>query len=163
MEDPSQQGFWKLKLLFFFFFNLWENRLEKNSQPNLNSYSSGTGWKCVLLVPSSGQSLAELEKTFFTLEPGVECFWKAILQLVCCPGALLGTAFDSVTLVPSLYAVWNSLGEAGEFELNYNFRKWQIATFLRKSLSLRSGPCFVCTASSWLPTPLAPKATSSCL
>lgn len=56
MEGPSQQGFWKLQAIAL---SLIE-RVEKNGQSYPNSRSADSGWKYVLLVPSSGQSLAEL-------------------------------------------------------------------------------------------------------
>lgn len=55
--------------------------MEKNRQPNPNSHSAATGWKYVLLVPSSGQSLAELEKTFFTLNWVLSAFEKLFCNL----------------------------------------------------------------------------------
>lgn len=65
LEDPSQRGFWKLGAFASFY--LCEIGWERTGSPNPGSHSAGTGWKYVLLVPSSGHSGAELEKTFFTL------------------------------------------------------------------------------------------------
>ena len=98
-QDPSQQGVWKLWL--YPISGIWDGK-EQTEQPN--SHSTSTGWKYVLLLPSSGQSLGEREKRFFTLSWVLSAFEKLFCNL---SAAWCSTrnAFDSLTLVLSFQAV----------------------------------------------------------
>lgn len=98
MEDPSQQQCSKFRALSLCI----PGREDQQHGAYPHPYSAGTGQKCVLLVPSSGQSVAERKRRFFTLSWVFSAFEKLFLQLVCCLAAGLGTAFDSRKLVLSL-------------------------------------------------------------
>lgn len=112
------------------------------AEPHPNAYSTGTGRKRVLLVPSSGQSVAELQKRFFTPSWVLSAFEK----LFCNLSVALLLDWEQL-LTPACWFFHRKLsqtllGDTREFEIG------KLGLFSRKTCSLQSKPFFSCMISS---------------
>lgn len=130
-----------------------EDGIEEDRQPNPTSHiQRWYCWKYVLLVPSSGQSSAELWNRFFTLSWVLSAFvnYFAACLLPWCSACNGFWPHDSGALVVGcLKPSWESERVCTKLQC----LKMAEYNFFWGNLCFQRGPFLACTISSWLPIP----------